>query len=135
MHDPVRLGVRVHEGSIHLVSSPFAVRPKQLGIDSDLDLLRESGEHSMSQEDLHAPGTFYEGVSGVRRPACADEWLQPARDCVQSGCWPSTLRNWIDRRRDREINDPPEDRREDMAAEPERRRSSSIPDHEKPLDT
>jgi transposase len=29
----------------------------------------------------------------------------------------STLRNWIDRRRDREMEQPPPDRQEDMAAE------------------
>lgn len=39
----------------------------------------------------------------------------------------STLRNWIDRRRDREIDDPPEDRQEDMAAELKRlRRENEI---------
>ena len=34
----------------------------------------------------------------------------------------STLRNWIDRRRDRQIEQPPEDRQEDMAAELKRLR-------------
>ena len=34
----------------------------------------------------------------------------------------STLRNWIDRRRDREIEQPPPDRQEDMAAELKRLR-------------
>ena len=34
----------------------------------------------------------------------------------------STLRNWIDRRRDREMEQPPEDRQEDMAAELKRLR-------------
>jgi transposase len=29
----------------------------------------------------------------------------------------STLRNWIDRRRDRQMDEPPPDRQEDMAAE------------------
>lgn len=39
----------------------------------------------------------------------------------------STLRNWIDRRREREIDDPPEDRQEDMAAELKRlRRENEI---------
>jgi transposase len=39
----------------------------------------------------------------------------------------STLRNWIDRRRDREIDDPPEDRQENMAAELKRlRRENEI---------
>lgn len=39
----------------------------------------------------------------------------------------STLRNWIDRRRDREIDDPPEDRQEDVAAELKRlRRENEI---------
>ena len=34
----------------------------------------------------------------------------------------STLRNWIDRRRDREMDEPPPDRQEDMAAELKRLR-------------
>jgi transposase len=34
----------------------------------------------------------------------------------------STLRNWIDRRRDREMEQPPSDRQEDMAAELKRLR-------------
>jgi transposase len=34
----------------------------------------------------------------------------------------STLRNWIDRRRDREMEQPPEGRQEDMAAELKRLR-------------
>jgi transposase len=39
----------------------------------------------------------------------------------------STLRHWIDRRREREIDDPPEDRQEDMAAELKRlRRENEI---------
>ena len=37
------------------------------------------------------------------------------------GGGPSTLCHWIDRRREREIDDPPEDRQEDMAAERLRR--------------
>ena len=39
----------------------------------------------------------------------------------------STLRHWIDRRREREIDDPPEDRQEDTAAELKRlRRENDI---------
>ncbi len=39
----------------------------------------------------------------------------------------STLRHWMDRRREREIDDPPEDRQEDMAAELKRlRRENEI---------
>ena len=39
----------------------------------------------------------------------------------------STLRHWIDRRREHEIDHPPEDRREDMAAELKRlRRENEI---------
>ena len=39
----------------------------------------------------------------------------------------STLRHWIDRRREREIDDPPENRQEDMAAELKRlRRENEI---------
>jgi transposase len=39
----------------------------------------------------------------------------------------STLRHWIDRRREREIDDPPEDRQEDMATELKRlRRENEI---------
>ena len=39
----------------------------------------------------------------------------------------STLRHWIDRRRERQIEHPPEDRQEDMAAELKRlRRESEI---------
>ena len=39
----------------------------------------------------------------------------------------STLRHWIDRRREREIDDPPEERQEDMAAELKRlRRENEI---------
>ena len=39
----------------------------------------------------------------------------------------STLRHWLDRRREREIDDPPEDRQEDMAAELKRlRRENEI---------
>ena len=39
----------------------------------------------------------------------------------------STLRHWIDRRREREINDPPAERQEDMAAELKRlRRENEI---------
>ncbi len=39
----------------------------------------------------------------------------------------STLRHWIDPRREREIDDPPEDRQEDMAAELKRlRRENEI---------
>src|SRR3954468_14334696 len=39
----------------------------------------------------------------------------------------STLRHWLDRRREREIDDPPEDRREDMATELKRlRRENEI---------
>ena len=34
----------------------------------------------------------------------------------------STLRNWIDRRRDRQMEDPPPDRQEDMTAELKRLR-------------
>jgi transposase len=34
----------------------------------------------------------------------------------------STLRNWIDRRRDRQMDEPPPDRQEDMAAELKRLR-------------
>ena len=34
----------------------------------------------------------------------------------------STLRNWIDRRRDRQMEQPPPDRQEDMAAELKRLR-------------
>lgn len=34
----------------------------------------------------------------------------------------STLRNWIDRRRDRQMEQPPDDRQEDMAAELKRLR-------------
>ena len=34
----------------------------------------------------------------------------------------STLRNWIDRRRDRQMEEPPPDRQEDMAAELKRLR-------------
>src|SRR5215203_302256 len=36
---------------------------------------------------------------------------------VDLGVGLSTLRHWIDRRREREIDAPPEDRQEDMAAE------------------
>jgi transposase len=45
----------------------------------------------------------------------------------------STLRHWLDRRREREIDDPPEDRQEDMAAELKRLRSGSTRAQEKPL--
>ena len=39
----------------------------------------------------------------------------------------STLRHWLDRRREREIDDPPEERQEDMAAELKRlRRENEI---------
>jgi transposase len=39
----------------------------------------------------------------------------------------STLRHWIDRRRDREIHDPPEERQEDMVADLKRlRRENEI---------
>ena len=39
----------------------------------------------------------------------------------------STLRHWIDRRHEREIDDPPEDRQEDMTAELKRlRRENEI---------
>ena len=39
----------------------------------------------------------------------------------------STLRHWLDRHREREIDDPPEDRQEDMAAELKRlRRENEI---------
>lgn len=39
----------------------------------------------------------------------------------------STLRNWIDRRRERRIDDPPEERQEDMVAELKRlRRENEI---------
>src|SRR5215211_7352958 len=39
----------------------------------------------------------------------------------------STMRHWIDRRREREIDDPPEERQEDMAAELKRlRRENEI---------
>ncbi len=39
----------------------------------------------------------------------------------------STLRHWLDRRREREIHDPPEERQEDMAAELKRlRRENEI---------
>jgi transposase len=39
----------------------------------------------------------------------------------------STLRHWLDRRHEREINDPPEERHEDMAAELKRlRRENEI---------
>src|SRR5215203_3576106 len=39
----------------------------------------------------------------------------------------STLRNWIDRRRERQIDDPPADRQEDMVAELKRlRRENEI---------
>jgi|SRR6478735_7807457 len=39
----------------------------------------------------------------------------------------STLRNWIDRRRERQIDDPPEERQEDMATELKRlRRENEI---------
>ena len=39
----------------------------------------------------------------------------------------STLRHWLDRRREREIDDPPEERQEDMAAEVKRlRRENEI---------
>jgi transposase len=39
----------------------------------------------------------------------------------------STLRHWLDRRREREINDPTEERQEDMAAELKRlRRENEI---------
>src|SRR5918997_6155199 len=46
---------------------------------------------------------------------------------VDLGVGLSTLRHWIDRRREREIDDPPEDRQEDMAAELKRlRRENEI---------
>ena len=46
----------------------------------------------------------------------------------------STLRNWIDRRRERQIDDPPEDRQEDMAAELKRlRRENEIPRQEREI--
>lgn len=38
----------------------------------------------------------------------------------------STLRHWLDRHREREIDDPPEDRQEDMAAERPRRESEIL---------
>jgi len=39
----------------------------------------------------------------------------------------STLRHWLDRRREREIDDPPEERQEDMAVELKRlRRENAI---------
>ena len=39
----------------------------------------------------------------------------------------STLRHWLDRRREREIDDPPEERQEDMAVELKRlRRENEI---------
>ena len=39
----------------------------------------------------------------------------------------STLRNWIDRRRDRQMEQPPPDRQEDMAAELKRlRRENAV---------
>jgi transposase len=39
----------------------------------------------------------------------------------------STLRHWLDRRREREIDDPPDERQEDMAAELKRlRRENEI---------
>ena len=39
----------------------------------------------------------------------------------------STMRHWLDRRREREIDDPPEERQEDMAAELKRlRRENEI---------
>ena len=46
----------------------------------------------------------------------------------------STLRHWLDRRREREIDDPPEERQEDMAAELKRlRRENEVPRQEREI--
>jgi transposase len=51
-------------------------------------------------------------------------WREIAQDL---GIGRSTLRHWIDRRRERQIEHPPEDRQEDMAAELKRlRRENEI---------
>src|ERR671917_713603 len=56
-------------------------------------------------------------TSGLSRRASAEDL----------GVGLSTLRHWIDRRREREIGDPPEDRQEDAAAELKRlRRENEI---------
>ena len=56
-------------------------------------------------------------------------WLRPAAGrgevAEDLGIGLSTLRHWIDRRRESEIDDPPEKRQEDMAAELKRLRRTS----------
>ena len=53
---------------------------------------------------------------------------RPRREIAQDlGIGLSSLRHWIDRRREREIEPPPQDREEDMAAELKRlRRENEI---------
>jgi hypothetical protein len=41
-------------------------------------LLRKAGEPFMKQEDLHAPHTLYEGISGRGCAARPDQRSQPA---------------------------------------------------------
>ena len=83
----------------------------------------------MTQEDLHAP-THRRFTQEFRDEAVrlAETSGRTRREIAEDlGIGLSTLRHWIDRRRERQIDHPPEDRQEDMAAELKRlRRENEI---------
>jgi transposase len=105
---------------------PQAVREDLQAI-LKVDLLRKDGEPLMKQEDLHAPHTLYERVQDEAVRLALTSGRSRRAVAVDLGVGLSTLRHWLDRRREREIDAPPADRHEDMAAELKRlRRENEI---------
>ena len=82
----------------------------------------------MKQEDLHAPARRFTKEFQDEAVRLALTSGRSRREIAQDlGVGLSTLRHWLDRRREREIDDPPEERQEDMAAELKRlRRENEI---------
>ena len=77
--------------------------------------MREEVSDARTEEAFHA------GVPRRSGALSPDQWPLPTRGRRRPRDL-STLRNWIDRRRERQMDEPPSDRQEDMAAELKRLR-------------
>jgi hypothetical protein len=71
--------------------------------------------------DARPEEAFHAGVPRRSGALSPDQWPLPTRGRRRPRDL-STLRNWIDRRRERQMDEPPSDRQEDMAAELKRLR-------------
>ena len=92
-------------------------------------LLQNNGEHSVMQEMLHAqPHRRFTQEFRDEAVRLAETSGRTRREVAEDlGIGLSTLRHWLDRRREHEIDHPPRDRQEDVTAELQRlRRENEI---------